>query len=427
MSDPTPFDERAEEAMIGCIACRCDVLDDFQLTPEHFFHFGHRLIFEAASQTHQAGNPVNLHTLSVALSDSLPKIGGMEGLRKALQSVVPASAPTIFDRLEALRTLRRAQTVVHWANGALRDAVQCNEPSEFAAEFSRQASEIMDTAGAEQSILGRVVGDIHAKLKRLDEGQAYIGFRTSLDPWNTAFGGIADGQFYAIAGRPGRGKTAMAEQLAADYMSADLPVVFFEKDMAPQKLVERIACRYARVPFWKLMRNILSGEEREKLRKMTREISKDDRLRLYSPAGMTADQMCSIMRREGRRGAKCGILDHIQTLNVGRDLREGLTQASLTIRRHVTETAIPFIALAHLNREAGGKDDNDRPSPKNIKEFDQLYGDVDGLVLLWHKADQSEKAVKEIQFTVAKNRDFNETEKTLIFNGEFMEFKGEKA
>lgn len=422
MSAPMPFDERAEAAMIGCIAYQADVLDDFNIAPDHFFHFGHQTVFEAAAALHRKGQPVNMHTLSTALFETLPKIGGITGLADLLHSVPSASAPMLFDRLDALRTLRRAQNAVLWATGALPGAIQTNSPTEFCEEFRRKVAEI-DATGAEESITEAVVKEIHAKLDRIDGGKPFVGFRTSIDVWNEAFGGIVDGQFYGIAGRPGRGKTAMAEQLIADYISQNVPVVVFEKDMAPQKLVERIACRETGVHFWKLMRNITSAEERAKIRQMTRVIAEDNCLRLYSPAGMTAEQMCSIMRREIRRGAKCGILDHVQTLKVGRDIREGLTQASLTIRRHVTETNIPFIALAHLNREAG----NDRPSPNNIKEFDQLYGDVDGLVLLWHAADQSDKSIKEIQFTVAKNRDFNESEETLIFDGPTMKFKGKKV
>lgn len=424
MSDSVPFDEPAEAAILGCIASRPDLLDELRLTEEHFFHFAHRQIFGAALALHKSGSPVNTHTLASSLTDLLPKIGGVVGLTNFIRSVAPSSAASIFDRLDCLCTLRRAQNALLWASTGLTEAIQFQEPMPFVTELKRRVLDIEDAGGAEESILPDVVREIHAKLDRMDRGENSTGFQTSIDVWNTAFGGIVEGQFYAIAGRPGRGKTAMAEQIIGDYMKAKLPIVVFEKDMSPQKLVERIVCRYVGVPFWKLMRGMTNAQDRKEIRDGTAFLVERNHLRLYSPAGLTAEQMCAIMRRERRRGAACGILDHIQCLKVGRDMREGLTQASLTIRRHVTETGMPFIALAHLNREAGGKSESDRPSPKNIKEFDQLYGDVDGLVILWYAADQSDKATKEIKFTVAKNRDFNETEETVIFDGAHMTFKG---
>jgi replicative DNA helicase len=229
---------------------------------------------------------------------------------------------------------------------------------------------------------------------------------------------------YALAGRPGCGKTAMMEEMIQSLLFQEVPVCVFEKDMSPEKLMARIACRGVGVPFWRYARGIMDRMSVSRIREALAVLRKQP-LYVFNPTTLTADKMCSIARKCIRlNGVGAVFLDHIQALRVGekQDLRAGLTQASLTIRANVTETNVPHILLAHINRE-GSKG---RPSPENIKEFDQLYGDCDGMGILWSeksRADLEEGELMEMNFYVAKNRDGEITDDPLLFDGANLSFK----
>jgi replicative DNA helicase len=214
----------------------------------------------------------------------------------------------------------------------------------------------------------------------------------------------------------------MMEEMVGDLVANDIPVVVFEKDMSPRKFIERIACRTARVAYWKLFRGILKKDEITLLNDVLESL-RDVPLFLYNPVGLTADKLCSIMRREKRiHGVKAGFLDHIQALKVGDEMRIGLTQASLELRRCITETDIPFVAIAHLNRH-GGQDS--RPSANDIKEFDQLFGDVDAMAMLWSEQkpeDVPPGEMQEVKFYTPKNRDGAVSEQSLLFDGQYLRF-----
>ncbi len=93
----------------------------------------------------------------------------------------------------------------------------------------------------------------------------------------------------------------------------------------------------------------------------------------------------------------------------------------MNVRDLVTTTGIPAVVLAHINR-AGAKG---RPTPEDIKEFDQLYGDVDGMCMMWTAKDRTEMQegeLLEVNFYAAKNRDAGVMEEAMLFKGDQMKF-----
>ena len=108
-------------------------------------------------------------------------------------------------------------------------------------------------------------------------------------------------------------------------------------------------------------------------------------------------------------------------LRVGKELREGLTQASLAIRSCATETRVPHVVLAHINRN-GSKG---RPAPEDIKEFDQLFGDCDGMGILWTDVEREKLKPGDhlaMKLYVPKNRCGPLCEEPLMFDGALMKF-----
>ena len=136
------------------------------------------------------------------------------------------------------------------------------------------------------------------------------------------------------------------------------------------------------------------------------------------------------MRRDKRLyGVEAVFLDHIQLLRYGnRETVDGLTQASITIKNSAHESNVPHVVLFQLNR-AGGKQDKDgtpvRPSAVDVKGFDQLLSDVDGMAMLWTEQDKTtlrKDERLEVKFYAPKNRSGSETEESTWFDGPMITF-----
>jgi len=210
--------------------------------------------------------------------------------------------------------------------------------------------------------------------------------------------------------------------MVTQYLMDDRPVLVFEKDMAPRMMIERMACRLAKVSYWNFSRGFASGHERSEIRRFN-DALKQTPLLLYNPTGLTAEKMSAITRREKRVSKiEAVFLDHVGVLTVGKDLREGLTKGSICIRTTATETDLPHVVLSHINRN-GAKS---RPTPEDIKEFDQLFGDCDGMGILWTEEDKTQ--VKngdylKMKIYFAKNRFGPVGEEDILFDGKLMAFR----
>lgn len=410
----------SERAFIGCVVCGGGAaLETCAATEEHFTDPQARHVFTLAHELFKAGKPINNITIMRTFSEwSLERLSPISEM---CFYPIPSEAPHFFDIINDKLTLRRAQSAIEWAGAEI---LKTDKAKEFHAEFQTKIASI-DTSAASDNVLGAVCDAIESKIDRMLRGEVVRGIQMKISPWDNNFGGIMPGQMYAVAGRPGTGKTALVEMLIQECLETGNAVSVFEKDMSPQKLIERMACRVTNVQFWAFARGLLTPSQLRDVKRGV-EMLKECPFHLYNPNGLTAERFCQIARRDIRtKSVKAVFLDHIQALKVGKDMREGLTQASLAIRNNVTETNTPHIILAHINRN-GAKG---RPTPEDIKEFDQLYGDCDGMMILWTEQSRAEMASDEMmttKFYTAKNRDGGISEDEILFDGGLMKFK-EKA
>jgi replicative DNA helicase len=140
--------------------------------------------------------------------------------------------------------------------------------------------------------------------------------------------------------------------------------------------------------------------------------------------------VAAIVRREKRQfGIKAVFLDHIQLLRYkGESRTEGLTEASITLKNSAHDSGVCHVVLFQLNRQ-GAKKHTDgtsvRPSAADVKDFDQLLSDVDGMAMLWSEQDKTSLGKGErleVNFYSAKNRSGGETEEPVYFDGPYISF-----
>ena len=80
------------------------------------------------------------------------------------------------------------------------------------------------------------------------------------------------------------------------------------------------------------------------------------------------------------------------------------------------------MVLIHVNRNAAAG----RPRGEDVKEFDQLLGDVDALAMLWSEVKREDLQPGEplpVKFFAPKNRNGAVAEEEMMFEGELMQFR----
>lgn len=398
-----------------------------KLTEASFYSRNHKIIFNAISETYEAGSPVDAITISQKLRDTqkLEEIGGDYSVLK-----ISSSAPTLANAeywisvLEEKRLLRESLELFSWADKEIRNT---QDVSSFISEMESKILNLRKVDDGGNLLLSSTQTAL-ARNENLLKGIKTFGIESGIRPIDSALGGLCASQLLYVCARAGKGKTALLEQIFEKLLSQDKAILIFQRDMPVDMMIERMACRNASVSYFVYRKGMLSRDqnllvkhELEKLQRLK------DKLIIRSPFRLTAQDLLSIVRKDkNRHGVECVFLDHIQNIDFNeKEFREGLTRASSTIRRSAQDSGLPHVIIAQLNRD--GHDG--RPKASHVKEFDAAYADCDAMVMLWAEKSQAEISPGDllpVKFTFVKNRYGPETEEEMLFDGSILKFKQRK-
>jgi len=213
--------------------------------------------------------------------------------------------------------------------------------------------------------------------------------------------GLKPGKLYAIAARPGVGKSAFMAQVAMHAaITEKTPVAFFSAEMGEVEIAERIISNLAGVDT-----KTAKTHTDEQIRKVQSQQAKlaASPLNIFYAAGWTpARCIAECERLKSTSGLGLAIVDYIQILNVGADKGvtrdQALTAAMKGFKTIAGQLQTPIIVASQLNR---GVNENDEPGLENMREAG-LENDPDFVLMLWRPEKENPSLVNG---KVAKNRD----------------------
>lgn len=206
-----PYDEKAEQAVIGSLMIENGVFDKIMcdLAPEDFYHGGNKLIFSAIIELLNAGKVADLVTVceTLSASGSLKKAGGNVYVAETVDSVVSAYSINSYAAIVKEKSIER----------------------KIISEASRIIEAVYDQTGegktkleeAQKTILNLSLDKESGTLKSAREickstfaGIEYrhnnrfsmIGHSTGILDLDSATSGLIAGDLIILAGRPGMGK-----------------------------------------------------------------------------------------------------------------------------------------------------------------------------------------------------------------------------
>ncbi len=180
--------------------------------------------------------------------------------------------------------------------------------------------------------------------------------------FNRLYGGLRGGNVYAIASRPGQGKTTWLNYTAAEVGKLNgVPVLLLDTEMSTKEIKFRNAAAFSGVPLWYLETGNWrkNPEFAEKVRKQLKEIKKGYRVYHYHVGNKSVDEVCSIIRRwylsvVGRGKKAVVVYDYLKL--TGEKLsnhwaeHQALGEKVDKFKRISEEFDFPFMTAIQLNR-----------------------------------------------------------------------------
>jgi replicative DNA helicase len=435
-----PQNLEAEEATLGAMLLSTKAIElalDLRLTAEHFYRPSHRTIFQTVLALADT-NAVDELTVINALKqrNELADVGGAAAVMTLAERVpAVANAKAYIEEVITTAELRWLVEVGH------QIATLGYEHPRSSKELWSEAAELVTMhrgIGADGGMIDAdqiLDGLMQAWKQRAAAGGKMIGRPTGFYGLDQRLGGLQDGRFYIVAGRPGMGKTSfvlnVAEHLA---INEGDHVLFYSYEMDETDLVSKIVSSVAKISTSRLVNTAPIQQDWPLLQDAIQRIK--DRAhgrlkidtRLLSVAGLRTS-----VRREVRkirnRGGRVGMVavDYIQLLESGgreQDRQNEISKISRTLKRLSLELGVPVVALSQLNRKVEDRGDK-KPNLSDLRESGSLEQDADAVLLLYRPEyyfPDDPEAEGIAQVIVAKNRRGGTGAETLGFHAAYTKF-----
>lgn len=367
------------------------------LLPEHFRLGQHARVWAAlqalqaaaASPLPSAGCLVDV-ARQLQLDGRLVEVGGTAALAQLLDLT-----PDVVDlnsHAESIHAAYQQRQIAAWATSL--SATARTTPAAPTALLDSAASAIADLQAQTRTGQppGVLLGDAASAWVASLDAPAPVspvistGFRT-LDG---AAGGMGRGNLWILGGRPGMGKTALAQCIALNVAWGQEWAAFFSMEMSRAELSARSLASESGVP----STGPMTPDARLALREAAARIR---RLPLWidDTPGLTlaelqrrARTLASRSRAKGRRLALV-IVDYLQLVSVphvpGRKHAEEIAEVSRSLKALARQLDCPVLALAQLNRES--EKDSRRPRMTDLRDCGQIEQDADWIGILWRRKD----------------------------------------
>lgn len=427
-----PHNIDAEQSVLGAILIDPESINQVAkfLQPEDFYLESHKLLYEAILDLDEAGEAVDLLTVTEYLrkKGDLEKIGGAAYVA-SLANVVPTAAHIeyyghIVEENALLRNLIQLAT---------RISMKGYQGSEDAERLMQEAERMLAELGNRRvssvfKSLREILVDSLQNLQHIYEHKGEItGVPTGFNDLDKMCSGLQPGDLIIVAARPSMGKTSLGMQIAFHAAGKQKKAVaVFSLEMSKEQLVQRILCAEAGVDLHKLRSGLLNEEDWSVLMRKGREIANIP-LYIDDAAILTVRQVRSKVRRlQAEKGIGLIVIDYLQLMQgSGRveNRQQEIAEISRSLKGLAKELDVPVLALAQLSRSVEQRQDK-RPVMSDLRESGSLEQDADVVMFIYrdeyYNPESEKRGIAEIIIGKQRNGPVGVVE--LAFVKEYTKF-----
>ena len=430
-----PNNVEHERRVLGFALRNSDAREEVisKLRPEDFYDTDNAVVYGILSEKAQAGKFLDsellVHELGILPASDRPKNDPFELAMSLMDASGAMTAPALSEYVTILRNLGKA-----------RDLIQVGTRLATAGGTADGTSENIDAVlqGADAEVREVIDRNVDASWASLTEIVDDFDGNPNIEPlFPSGFvdldkivqGGFRAGQFVAVAGRPGMGKTTLATVIAQHAsIRKGVPGLVVSLEMSNADLGMRILSAQGAIPLESIQRNELSDEDHDTIE------SVQERLSAAKPPLYVVDNIdpvfpairAEIIAAQRRVGIKYVVIDYLQLVNGdgtnNPNRQEVVSNISRQLKRLARQLGIVIFVVSQLNRKPEERT-NHRPLVSDMRESGQIEQDADIILLLYRpEVYAAEDRPGEADLIVGKHRNGRTGDVPLLFKGHFSTF-----
>jgi replicative DNA helicase len=378
-----PYSLVAEQSVLGAM-----IISDVNhyaivelINAEHFYVLSHAEIYKAIKILLESKKPVDLLTISGLMESlgTLESVGGMAYIGELARNT-PSSANVVtycemvimeWNGRKIIEACHKALDQVYSKSGykKARESLYSDIEPLF---IERGENEIADASELCESFINEL-----ERLGKTEGGMS--GLCTGDKHLDNATGGLHPGDYLAIAGRSGSGKTTRAMNILAHYTKMGRRSLFFSMEMKRQKGMMKLVSDIGNVPF-SAIKSADLNDYQWSCASNAIEIVKKSKLHIDDSSGLSIGD---IERKARQLKAKYNeldliVVDYIQRLKIdSNSMYAELTNASNRLKDLAMELGASVIVIAQLKKNSTGF-----PNASDLRETGAIENDSDVLMFL---------------------------------------------
>ncbi len=408
-----PHHVEAEQSVLGSLLLDRNALSEVsgRLKSEAFYLEKHKEIYEAIMTLYEESLPVDIVTVSDALTKrgTLEKIGDVDYIAH-LANAVPTTANvahyvSIIQDKALLRSLITVsgQIVDMGYQGAVEGMEVLNQAEKSIFDISQG----LNRTGLEA--INSVLDKTFSQLEELCQNKGDLtGVPSGFIDLDRKTSGFQNSDLILIAARPAMGKTSFVLNIAVNAALRNFPVAIFSLEMSRIQLVNRILSLESMVELEKMRTGKLEAEDWKKIGFSLGPLSKSPIYLDDNASTNTMEMMSKLRKLKLDKGLGLVIIDYLQLME-GRkksdSRQQEISDISRSLKIMAKELNVPIIALSQLSRAPEQRNDH-RPILSDLRESGAIEQDADMVMFLYRDDYYNEDSEKRnvVEVIIAKHR-----------------------
>lgn len=417
-----PYNTEAEQAVIGSILLKGDLVYNSKLSPEDFYDPKLRRIY--AEMKKMAGELVRIDILTVSERvDESPYMA-------AIMNSTPTTANlSHYENIVAEKSKLRKIISVGLEISEL--AQNDGKPEKILAEANKK---LLGVRGEDEAVSGgKELVSIYEKAQieyteKLKSGKEIIGLSSGFKFLDRIIDGIRPGHLWVIGGATSVGKSFFAINILDSLLKQKKRVIFYSLEMSKLDITQRVVGLISGINGMSGLKGYTDEYEKNEIEKAKQEVYSSG-LNVYKGEHHWNNIKLSMLEQHNKEPVDCFFIDYIQQIESDeRSHYDTLRVVSKELQSYAQSLGVPVIAFSQLSNESintksdaiGYKGSGDIANSADLGL--ELRLDEDSKELLKEKFEKKEPI--KIKLIARKNRHGQMGTQDLLFDpiyGKFVE------
>ena len=427
-----PNSLEAEQSVLGSMLLDKEAISIAAeiLKEDDFYREVHYEIFQAIVNIYNAGEPVDLITLTDRLKSrkTIEAVGGITYLTELMNIV-----PTVHNIEFYAKIVLEKSTLRKLIKSSNEIISKCFDSGQETATIVDDAEKGIFNISLSRSTQGfipikKLLTSNFEKIEELYLNKGKItGIPTGFTDLDSKLSGLQKSDLILIASRPSMGKSSLMMNIVQNASVKEGHVAaIFSLEMSKEQLSQRLLCSEALIDAHRLRTGDITEDEWIKLARAMGSLSDKPIYIDDTPAISVTEMRAKCRRLKIEHGLGLVLVDYLQLMqSTGKyeSRQQEISNISRSLKALAKELDVPVVALSQLSRAPEMRADH-RPILSDLRESGAIEQDADVVMFLYrdeyYNPDTEKKNIGEVIISKQRNGPTGTVE--LVWLGQFTKF-----